>query len=716
MNMKKVISILTVVLCACAVVNAQKAVSLDNPAEGTYRSLLNSRLTVAQHSIGVEAKDHTAGILYQGSWDLSGYKAIRCTVTNEDPVNVLHFFAEVLNPSCNLPNYSNYPEEGKAEYSEEVHPGDTKVIVFNLPAPMPHPEVNRIFYENYFPARKRNTPYSYAYGLYCYDVDLKNIDRIGLGSRKIKDGVKFTISDVELVPGAQKKVPEWMNLDKDHFFPFIDRYGQFKYGSWPGKVKSDKDLQKARVAEEKDLAKHAAPEEWSKYGGWKNGPRYEATGHFYVKKIDGKWWMIDPEGYLFWSHGVVRVTPSSAVTPLDGHKFYFESLPEDESDPFYQFYFTYDELLRPYYTARGIKETYDYSAANIYRKYGEGWREQWYDLAHRRLRSWGLNTIANSSDHAICLQDKTVYNDRVDLGSPIEGYPEWPILVGSGGWWKFIDPFDPLFETCVRAHIEAQRRELEDPWCLGFFVDNEIAWGSYPSHLPLIAFKAPAEQATKRELINFLMEKYPTVADLNKAWKSDYASWNALYENREDAPSAARKDLAEFGPRIVEKYFSTVRRVFKSIAPQKLYMGCRFSSHPDYVVEIAAKYVDVISYNIYNFNQTQFRFPSDIDIPMMIGEFHFGAMDRGMFHPGQVYTSSQEVRARCIEDYVVSCLKNPYIVGTNWHQFSDQPTSGRFDGENFQVGFTDVCDNPYPETIAALRRIGAQMYSIRSGK
>ena len=45
---------------------------------------------------------------------------------------------------------------------------------------------------------------------------------------------------------------------------------------------------------------------------------------------------------------------------------------------------------------------------------------------------------------------------------------------------------------------------------------------------------------------------------------------------------------------------------------------------------------------------------------------------------------------------------------------SDQATTGRFDGENFQVGLTDVCDTPYPETVRALRDIGYRMYGYRS--
>ena len=59
-------------------------------------------------------------------------------------------------------------------------------------------------------------------------------------------------------------------------------------------------------------------------------------------------------------------------------------------------------------------------------------------------------------------------------------------------------------------------------------------------------------------------------------------------------------------------------------------------------------------------------------------------------------------------------MGNPLIVGIHWHQFSDQATTGRFDGEYFQVGLTDVCDNPYPETVAALRAASADLYAARA--
>ena len=97
------------------------------------------------------------------------------------------------------------------------------------------------------------------------------------------------------------------------------------------------------------------------------------------------------------------------------------------------------------------------------------------------------------------------------------------------------------------------------------------------------------------------------------------------------------------------------------------------------------------------------------------GEFHFGAWDRGLFGSGLINKGSQEGRAAALKKYVESALGNPQIVGVHWHQFSDQPVTGRFDGEFFQVGWTDVCDRPYPETIGALRELAPRIYGVRAG-
>ncbi len=489
----------------------------------------------------------------------------------------------------------------------------------------------------------------------------------------------------------------WMEMPTEKFLPFIDVYGQFKYREWPGKTHSDDDLRRAAAEEEMDLAAHPGPADRDRFGGWAGGPKQTATGRFHARKVGGKWWLVDPDGNLFWSFGAVRVTPSSAMTPLNGvpheswrygrpmppRHCFFENLPKPDS-PFAKFYRTHDELLVQFYLNRGETEWYDFSSSNLYRKYGADYYGKFADVAHRRLRSWGANTIANSSDVRICLMDRTPYAERIECLSR-------PIAAAKGGWWKFRDPWDPSFTEGVRAALEAHGREAHDPWCIGFFVDNELGWGDGETDLARWTLASPDDQPAKIEFLKRLAAAGKTAAE------------------------ADADDLRAFTRVITEEYFRRTRGALKAFDPGLLYLGCRFCGAPRPVVEACAKYCDVVSYNIYTYSLKDWRLPEPLDKPVIIGEFHFGATDRGPFGRSLIGCADQTARAAALRRYVRDALANPQIVGVHWHQFSDQATTGRFDGEYFQVGWTDVCDTPYPETRAAIRSVGAELYALRGG-
>jgi hypothetical protein len=481
-------------------------------------------------------------------------------------------------------------------------------------------------------------------------------------------------------------LPAFAQVPPERFFPFIDRYGQFKWRDWPGKVKSDADFARALAEEDADLAAHPGPAGRDKWGGWLEGPRLRATGSFRVEKVGGKWWFVDPDGYLWWSHGPVRVSPSCGMTSWEGRERYFEELPAVDS-PFAAFYKTRDELLWPYYVKWGNKtNTYDFTASNLYRKYGPDWAAKWAERAHRRLRSWGANTIANSSDARVMRLSRTPYCDRFEIKSrPLEG------TCGLTAWWPFRDPFDPSFRADVRRQLLARKAELDDPWCFGFFVDNELQWGT-PGDLGRWTWQSPDDQPAKVEFRRVLKERYGRVPE---------------------TPSA--EDFESFSRVIVNAYFMAVREEFKRLAPQKLYMGCRFSGSHEFVIREAAKYVDVMSFNYYKRDVTGFdRLPADVDLPVIIGEFHFGALDRAPFCAGIIQLKDQAERGETYRRYLTSALRDPRFVGAHWHQYCDDVATGRFDGENFQIGWVDICDNPYPETIAAVRWVGENMYRIRA--
>jgi hypothetical protein len=305
---------------------------------------------------------------------------------------------------------------------------------------------------------------------------------------------------------------------------------------------------------------------------------------------------------------------------------------------------------------------------------------------------------------------KTPYVGTIHFGGKL--------LEGSSGYWgKFRDVFDPDFRAKLRERMAAEKgRAAGDPWCLGFFVDNELAWGDEAS-LAVAALASPPGQAAKRAFLADLKAKYQTIEKLNAAWGTQHASWDALLQHR-GAPDKKRAwdDLTAFYTRTAETYFRTIRECLKEVAPSQLYLGCRFAWVNARAARAAAKYCDVVSYNLYRRSVAGFRFNGDADVPLIIGEFHFGALDRGMFHTGLVPVASQEERAAVYRSYVEGALRHPSFVGTGWFKFTDEPTTGRaLDEENYQIGLLDGCDTPYPETIEAVRQVGYRLYETRLG-
>ncbi len=533
-------------------------------------------------------------------------------------------------------------------------------------------------------------------------VDAKNITQLLLFVNKPAASHAFEVQEIRAT--GSYTPPTASVADAEPFFPLIDTFGQYKHRDWPGKAHSLAELAERRAAEEKELAAQPGPAEWDQYGGWAGGPKLEATGFFRVGKHAGKWWLIDPEGRLFWSHGIdcVRMLDS---TPIDERAGWFENFPGGE--PELREFLGSGYALKGHYAGRSPK-TFSFSGANLRRKYGSDWRREYNEVIHRRLRSWGLNTIGNWSDETTRLMRRTPYTDTVSSHGAKN-------IEGSDGYWgKFPDVFDPGFEAGVRRSMAAkQGRSAGDPWCLGYFSDNEMSWGEDTS-LALGALKSPPEQAAKKVFIADLKAKHGGIARLNAAWGTRHESWDALLESRE-APDRqkAHDDLVAFYSKAAGQYFRTVRDAIKAVAPNQLYLGCRFAWVNDRAAIAAGKYCDVVSYNLYQRTIADFKYPG-ADKPLIVGEFHFGALDRGLFHTGLVPTANQAERAQTYRDYVLGAARHPQFVGTHWFQWKDEPTTGRvYDEENYQIGFVDIADTPYRETIEASREVGRRLYPLR---
>src|SRR5208282_158950 len=182
--------------------------------------------------------------------------------------------------------------------------------------------------------------------------------------------------------------------DAAKLFPLIDAFGQYIHKDWPGKIHTAADFAARKKAEAEDLAGHAGPDDWDQYGGWKAGPQLSASGRFRVEKRDGKWWLVDPEGRVFWSHGIVCVRAEN-ITPTTDREPWFAALPA-KSESLGRFYGQARWAPHGYYQGKSY-ETFNFTGANLWRKFGDHWNQASAAQVHVRLRSWGMNTIGNWS-------------------------------------------------------------------------------------------------------------------------------------------------------------------------------------------------------------------------------------------------------------------------------------------------------------------------------
>jgi hypothetical protein len=345
-------------------------------------------------------------------------------------------------------------------------------------------------------------------------------------------------------------------------------------------------------------------------------------------------------------------------------------------------------------------------------------------MAVDRLRAWRFNTIGNWSDPKLYDLKRVPYTATIGVHGDFAR-----VSSGLDYWGKMPDPFDPKFDIAADQTIRPiAERHHDDPWCVGYFVDNEISWaggGGDRGHYGLAygALSGTASSPAKQAFVGQLKQGYGEIKNLNAAWGTSFPSWESLLDQPfqpPDTPNAAMKeDFSSFLRAFARRYFRVVRETLRKYDSNHLYLGCRFAWRTQEAVEASAEFCDVVSFNIYDrrLDAQKWDFANKLHKPCLIGEFHFGALDRGMFHPGLVAASDQKDRARMYQDYVESVAVHPAFVGCHWFEYVDEPLTGRaLDGENYNIGFVNVTDTPYPEMVAAAKASHQEVYRRRGSK
>ena len=475
----------------------------------------------------------------------------------------------------------------------------------------------------------------------------------------------------------------------------VDSFGQWTARNWPGKIQNSSELKTTMLQTEAIAEAAVLPDDWSVYGGWKQ-LRFTPKGFFYTHHDGKRWWFVDPDGYAFLSSGVTCIR-ANASGVLGGQEELFSWLPPENDDLYAEAY------------QIGRSKSVDFLLINMMRIYGVEWRQKWEKITVGLMKHWRVNTVANWSDNDMARRHRVPYMFNLSR------FPSTPVRV----YRDFPDVYDPAYQEAAKVFAQQLEPVKDDPYLIGYFLANEPSWAFGGNNIAFEMFATNATSYTKKEIIRWLQKKYSNINTFNDAWKlklADFSELEAL--TLKDSPSkAASDDCTEFSGLMIDRYIETVCREVKRVDPNHLNLGLRYASIHSDLHYRAGEWFDVFSINGYRNPAPP---PTDeitqrTGLPVLIGEWHFGSVDRGLPATGIQAAESQTARGEAYRYYFEHGVTRPELIGVHWFQWNDQPIYGRGDGENYNIGFLDICNRPHTELTGQAKMAHENMYRIATG-
>ncbi|GBC97911.1 hypothetical protein HRbin17_00406 [bacterium HR17] len=425
------------------------------------------------------------------------------------------------------------------------------------------------------------------------------------------------------------------------------------------------------------------------------------TGFFRTEQINGVWWLIDPNGYPTLSIGTDHVS-------------YFVHWCEKLG-------------CAPYHE-------------NVKRKYGS--EEAWAKEVVRRLLSWNFNVLgANNSVKA--RYQGLAHTEFLSFGSDFASIAD---IVPKVHWTGFPDVFDPRFERF--CDLRAKQRcapNRNDPWLLGYFLDNELEWwgkSGRPWGMAEEAWKKPPNRPCKQALVQIVGEFYRNdINAFNSDFGTKFSSFEELLHSQEPTQpltERGQKVLMAFVREAAERYFRITAQAIKKHDPNHLNLGCRFAwDAPEPAWEMAGKYCDVVTVNLYPCIDLERGVVLAIEEhlrkryeickkPIIVTEWSFPALDAKdsqgrplpCKHGAGMRVDTQEQKARCYAIMQRTLFSLPFVVGSHYFMWVDEPALGISSTfpEDSNYGLVNEADEPYPELTAMATKVNAQMVALHVGK
>ncbi len=399
----------------------------------------------------------------------------------------------------------------------------------------------------------------------------------------------------------------------------------------------------------------AEEKQFDKYGGW-IGLCGDKTGVFHTQYINNRWWIITPEGNVFWSTGMYCVRIGGIPETDTGKRVYKDACLE---------------------------------------KYGN--EIKWSEITRAQLKKWGFNTIGDWSSESIYRKTGVAYVAGIDLPRKAEN------VIPEGSYGYFPDVFSQEFKDSVRENMENKFKNqpylIDDPSLLGYFLADEPSW--YGS------------KGRRGSLTDDFM-----ALDNSKAGKKAWVEYMRTKHIKDS--QVTEEDKLEFLKVIAEQFSKVLHDALREYDKYHMILGTRPTRLYPEVIEGMSKYVDVFSASAYELNRGYSISPeleqviSDIYVysqkPIMLGVLISG-QDTGLPY-GTVKT--QRDRGVSYWRYLAKVASNPNIVGMLWYQYFDPPKKC-FDNTATNWGMVNEKDEPYEEAVSSIAQANKMVYAYALG-
>lgn len=432
-----------------------------------------------------------------------------------------------------------------------------------------------------------------------------------------------------------------------------------------------------RVCDLKGLGEYSdynAEQKFDEFGGLiDESRRGEVTGFFYSKKVNGRWWIFDPNGYPCY----IRAVSGVGIKYLNS--------PNQEQ-----------------------------AALNMY-----GTEEKWAEATTRLLQDkFAINATTGVSPYLRNVERPLIV--QLGSGGCVGAYGSHiGTNASNGGSTVFagnntMNVFDPGFVDFCNERQKPLADNKDDKYILGYTMDNEL-----PMDLNMLA--------------NYLTIDH-TDARFHYSYATAWTWFKNITGKENPEQSDITEELGQlFRGFVWDRYYNVVTKAVKKYDPNHMLLGTRFLHgvvRAPWVLRFAALYLDCMTINWYGRWEIPASELNDVvrnaDIPLMITEFYTKAIDSGLANTrGAGWTvPTQQDRADFYQTYTLRLLECKNFIGWHWFQYIDNDPHPEVifkeDGKTWidqssidaNKGIVDNYHKPYETLMNAMYEINSNVYRL----